>query len=52
LYYANSTVGLEAEVRSRVEALSLEQIEALADALLDFSVVEDLTNWLEENLEK
>jgi predicted transposase/invertase (TIGR01784 family) len=49
----NRRVGaVSEEARSRIEALSLEQIEALADALLDFSVVEDLTNWLAENLGK
>jgi predicted transposase YdaD len=49
----NRRVGAVSEAaRSRIEALSLEQIEALAEALLDFSVVEDLMNWLEENLEK
>jgi predicted transposase YdaD len=49
----NRRVGEVSEAaRSHIETLSLEQIEALADALLDFSVVEDLTNWLEENLEK
>ena len=31
---------------SRIQALPLEQLEALADALLDFSGPEDLTAWL------
>jgi hypothetical protein len=30
----------------RIEQLSIEQLEALADALLDFSQVEELVNWL------
>ena len=32
---------------SRIQALPLEQLEALADALLDFQGHEDLTAWLE-----
>ena len=32
---------------SRIQALPLEQLEALAEALLDFSGPEDLTAWLE-----
>jgi predicted transposase YdaD len=32
-----------------IQALPLEQLEALADALLDFSGSEDLTNWLAEH---
>ena len=31
---------------SRIQALPLEQLEALADALLDFQGPEDLTTWL------
>ena len=34
---------------ARIQALPLEQLEALADALLDFSGSEDLTTWLEEH---
>lgn len=37
------------EVRSQIELLSLEQLEALAEVLLDFSSLEDLTNWLQDN---
>ena len=37
-------------VRSQIELLSLEQLEMLAEVLLDFSSLQDLTNWLEENL--
>ncbi|WP_372478278.1 DUF4351 domain-containing protein [Nostoc mirabile] len=29
--------------------LSLEQLEALGEALLDFTTIEDLLNWLEAN---
>ncbi|MBD2437292.1 DUF4351 domain-containing protein [Nostoc sp. FACHB-110] len=31
---------------SQIQALSLEQIEALAEALLDFSAIADLETWL------
>ena len=34
------------EVRAQVEALSLEQLEALGEALLDFSSLDDLSVWL------
>jgi predicted transposase/invertase (TIGR01784 family) len=34
------------EIRSQVEALSLEQLESLGDALLDFSQPDDLVEWL------
>ena len=34
--------------RDRISALSLEQLEALALALLNFSSVLDLTTWLEQ----
>lgn len=37
------------EMRSQVEALSLAQLEALGEALLDFSELADLVNWLEAN---
>ncbi|MDB9326456.1 DUF2887 domain-containing protein, partial [Nodularia spumigena CS-590/02] len=32
---------------SQIQGLSMEQLEALADALLDFSSVDDLSGWLE-----
>ncbi|MEQ9371979.1 MAG: DUF4351 domain-containing protein [Coleofasciculus chthonoplastes F3-SA18-01] len=35
------------ELQAKVEALSLEQVEALAEALLDFSGVEELVSWLD-----
>ena len=34
---------------SRIQALPLEQLEALADALLDFQGPDDLADWLETN---
>lgn len=34
---------------AEIQALSLEQLEALAEALLDFSVPVDLAAWLEEH---
>jgi predicted transposase/invertase (TIGR01784 family) len=36
-------------VRSQVQALSLDQLEALGEALLDFSEPADLVNWLQEH---
>ncbi len=35
------------ELRSKIQALSLPQLEALGEALLDFSAPSDLVNWLE-----
>jgi predicted transposase/invertase (TIGR01784 family) len=44
----NRRVGeISPEIQAEIEALSLEQLEALAEALLDFSGVEDLVSWLE-----
>ncbi|AFY42564.1 DUF4351 domain-containing protein [Nostoc sp. PCC 7107] len=37
------------EVRQQVQSLSLEQLEALGEALLDFSNINDLLNWLAVN---
>ena len=34
---------------ARIQALPLKQLEALADALLDFSGPQDLTTWLAEH---
>jgi Domain of unknown function (DUF4351) len=36
------------ELADRIKALSVEQVEALAEALLDFHGVEDLVAWLGE----
>jgi hypothetical protein len=38
---------LSVEVRSQITRLSAEQLEALAEALLDFSGTEDLMAWLQ-----
>jgi predicted transposase YdaD len=35
------------EVREQIQALSLEQLEALGEALLDFTAFEDLRDWLD-----
>ncbi len=40
---------LPQELRERIQTLSLEQLEALGEALLDFTAIEDLLNWLEVN---
>jgi predicted transposase YdaD len=37
------------DVQSQIRTLSLYQLEALAEALLDFSEPTDLINWLESN---
>jgi predicted transposase YdaD len=37
---------LSQELSDRIESLSLEELESLGEALLDFSTVTDLTNWL------
>lgn len=36
-------------VKERIQSLSLEQLEALGEALLDFSAIADLLNWLQAN---
>nr|WP_275044456.1 DUF4351 domain-containing protein [Lyngbya aestuarii] len=41
---------IDPQVRSQIELLSLEQLEMLAEVLLDFSSLQDLTHWLQENL--
>lgn len=40
---------LSNQVRAQIESLSLEQLEALSEVLLDFSSLEDLTRWLQDN---
>lgn len=37
---------LSPEMRSQIQALSLQQLETLGEALLDFSQPSDLENWL------
>ncbi|MCX5965551.1 MAG: DUF4351 domain-containing protein [Cyanobacteria bacterium] len=32
---------------NRIQALTIEQLEILAEDLLDFGTLDDLTNWLE-----
>ena len=39
------------ENRSRLEALSLEQLEALGEALLEFEAIADLEAWFETHRE-
>jgi Domain of unknown function (DUF4351) len=41
--------GLSAETIDRIDSFTLEKIESLGDALLDFDRMEDLTSWLSEN---
>ena len=49
----NRRVGeLPEDVRQQVEILSLEELENLGEALLDFSSMADLQAWLEENLSR
>lgn len=40
---------LPEEVRSQIDVLSLHQLEALGEALLDFSNLSNLTDWLKQN---
>ena len=37
---------LSSEVRQNIDSLSIEQLENLGEALLDFSSMVDLENWL------
>ena len=37
---------LSSEVRQNIDSLSIEQLENLGEALLDFSSMADLENWL------
>ncbi|WP_404786152.1 DUF4351 domain-containing protein [Altericista sp. CCNU0014] len=37
------------ELQSQIQSLTLYQLEALADALLDFSTLADLRTWLQAN---
>jgi predicted transposase/invertase (TIGR01784 family) len=41
---------LPAKIEAQVQALTLPQLEALGEALLDFASAEDLTSWLQQNL--
>lgn len=40
---------IPATLETQVQALDLPRLEALGEALLDFSDVKDLTQWLREN---
>jgi Domain of unknown function (DUF4351) len=40
---------LSSQARARIESMNSEQLEALGEALLDFTGIEDLNNWLQEN---
>jgi predicted transposase YdaD len=40
---------LPAELRSKVEQLSVIQLDTLSEALLDFEQLADLTDWLDEH---
>jgi predicted transposase YdaD len=40
---------LPEEVRKKIQTLSLNQLESLGEALLDFTAIEDLFNWLESH---
>lgn len=40
---------LSPELQKRIQCLSLNQLETLGEALLDFTAMEDLLNWLETN---
>jgi hypothetical protein len=39
---------IPAETRTRIDALSLEQLEDLAEALLNFALPADLNGWLDQ----
>ena len=46
----NRRVGnLAPEITAQLQILSIEQLEALGEALLDFSQPEDLVTWLARN---
>jgi predicted transposase YdaD len=40
-------VSISPEIQIRVNSLPIEQIESLGKALLDFTQIGDLTNWLD-----
>jgi len=40
---------LSQDVLERIQSLSLSQLEALGEALLDFTAIEDLCFWLQAN---
>lgn len=40
---------LPEEIRKKIQTLSLNQLELLGEALLDFTAIDDLFNWLESH---
>jgi Domain of unknown function (DUF4351) len=38
--------------QSQLQALPVEKLEDLTEAILDFTVVSDLTNWLKQKVAK
>jgi hypothetical protein len=49
LHYLTHGVGeLLAQLKSHIESLAIAQLEALGEALLDFSSLADLEAWLME----
>ncbi|QDZ41527.1 DUF4351 domain-containing protein [Euhalothece natronophila Z-M001] len=40
---------LDKGLQQQIQRLSVEQLEALAEELLDFSTVQDLETWLKQN---
>jgi Domain of unknown function (DUF4351) len=46
----NRRVGdISLQVQERIKSLSLERLEDLSEALLDFTEMDNLTNWLDTN---
>ncbi|WP_448267556.1 DUF4351 domain-containing protein [Nostoc sp. DSM 114159] len=41
---------LSPQLQKRIQSLSLNQLETLSEALLDFNAMEDLLHWLQTNL--
>lgn len=41
---------LSPQLQKRIQSLSLNQLETISEALLDFTAMEDLLNWLQTNL--
>jgi predicted transposase YdaD len=42
-------INITPEIRSRVNNLSIEQLESLSESLLDFGQMSDLMSWLDTN---
>ena len=43
---------LDPQQEARIQALSVTELEALGEALLDFQTVADLAAWLQQNHEE